>query len=392
VAIELSCSCGKKLKVNEEFAGRTGVCPGCGQAIAIPAAAASPPPLPVAVTDRASMPPPLPQSAPPPLPRGSDGVPDTSTIRSRPPPEESEDAELRNHGGGEIPDNMDFFVDPPAEIGHVLSAYSTLTKEKEPWSIGGRLVLAMACAMIGILIGLLIIFLARPEGLIWLLLWPVGLGLLGGLIGFFCTTFTHTCTYVGRDGVARFMCRGDRSRLAVQEVFLFRDAVELRISQVRHYTNGVYQQTAYTYTWTDVAKHKRHVISGSHRSEKGNPPHKDFYHFAMRSELAWTVFLLNQSEAQLTMGGKITFRLKGDDVIRIGPNYLKLDIKGQVEELETRDIGDARIDQGTFMIEAADAKKGWFSSSGVYKFPYHDLGNAQLFLFLMDKLLGIQVR
>jgi hypothetical protein len=104
------------------------------------------------------------------------------------------------------------------------------------------------------------------------------------------------------------------------------------------------------------------------------------------------VYLLNQSEAQLTLGGKITFRLKGNDVIKIAPDYLKLDIRGQVEELSARDIGDARIDAGTFVIEAADAQKGWFSSTGVYKFPYHDLGNAQLFLFLMDKLLGIRVR
>jgi hypothetical protein len=258
--------------------------------------------------------------------------------------------------------------------------------------------------------------LAQPNDLFWLIVWPVGLGFAVGLFGFFCTRFSHTCTYVGREGVARYTCNGDRDRLSLSEIFLFRDAVELRISQIRHYANGVYQNTAYTYTWTDVAKQKRFVINGSHRYEKvhppgkqgayflvgflaakiegyekGNPPNTDAYHFALASELAWTLYLLNQCEAQLPLGGKITFRLKGNDAIKIAPNYLKLDVRGQVETLESRDIGDARIDQGTFVIEAADAQKGWFSSTGFYKFPYHDLGNAQLFLFLMDRLLGIQV-
>jgi hypothetical protein len=387
VAIELTCTCGKKLKVKDEFAGRMGVCPGCGTSIAIPGAVVAPPPLPVVQPVQAIQPPPLSQAAPPPLP-----VAPRERVTTRPPESPPPDEELRNHGGGDIPANADFFVDPPTEIGQLLSANATLAKEKEPWSLTGRLVLALCGAGIGVLIGLLIIFLARPQSLFWLFIWPFGLGVLGGAIGFVCTTFSHSCTYVGREGVARYTCRGDRDRIVVSEVFLFRDAVELRIGQVRHYTNGVYQNTTYTYTWTDVAKQKRFVIQGSHRYEKGNPPAKDPYHFALASELAWTVYLLNQSEAQLTLGGKITFRLKGNDVIKIAPDYLKLDIRGQVEELSARDIGDARIDAGTFVIEAADAQKGWFSSTGVYKFPYHDLGNAQLFLFLMDKLLGIRVR
>jgi hypothetical protein len=386
VAIELTCSCGKKLKVSEDFAGKTGVCPGCGTALPIPSRANAPPAVPVPAPSRGIMPPPLPQATPPPIPRAE---PARERVPAEPPPE---NAELRNHGGGDIPENADFFADPPKEIGHLISANTSLTKEKEPWSLAGRLVLALCGAGIGVLIGLFIIFAARPQSLFWLIIWPFGLGAVGGAIGFVCTRFSHTCTYVGREGVARYTCRGDRDQISAREIFLFRDAVELRIGQVRHYTNGVYQNTTYTYTWTDVAKQKRFVIQGSHRHEKGNPPAKDPYHFALASELAWTVYLLNQSEAQIALGGKITFRLKGNDQIKIARDYLKLDVRGQVEELSARDIGDARIEQGTFVIEAADAQKGWFSSSGVYKFPYHDLGNAQLFLFLMDKLLGLRVR
>ena len=38
-----------------------------------------------------------------------------------------------------------------------------------------------------------------------------------------------------------------------------------------------------------------------------------------------------------------------------------------------------------------DAKEGWFSSTGVFKFPYGSLANAQLFIFLVEKLVGVKI-
>ena len=46
MAIKVACSCGKKLEVKDELAGRRGKCPACGKILMIPAAAA--PKLPVA--------------------------------------------------------------------------------------------------------------------------------------------------------------------------------------------------------------------------------------------------------------------------------------------------------------------------------------------------------
>lgn len=42
--IELSCTCGKKIKVPDTMAGKRGKCPGCGSALEIPAAPPPPPP------------------------------------------------------------------------------------------------------------------------------------------------------------------------------------------------------------------------------------------------------------------------------------------------------------------------------------------------------------
>src|SRR5262249_5400645 len=51
--------------------------------------------------------------------------------------------DVNNHAGGASSGKDDFFVPPPAEIGEVLSATTTLRKGTEPMSPGGRLAVAM---------------------------------------------------------------------------------------------------------------------------------------------------------------------------------------------------------------------------------------------------------
>ena len=63
-------------------------------------------------------------------------------------------------------------------------------------------------------------------------------------------------------------------RNVTDEVFTFREATELRTSQTRRYTNGVYQGTDYTYTWTDVTGRKRYTVSG-HAQQRGGQPRAD---------------------------------------------------------------------------------------------------------------------
>src|SRR5262249_57392203 len=113
-----------------------------------------------------------------------------------------------------------------------------------------------------------------------------------------------------------------------------------------HYTNGVYTNTTYSYTWTDVAGVKRYTLSGTHNSEAGTPPLTNHYYFATASELAWTMYLLEHMQAQLTLGGSIAFDLKGSDWGRVAPGHLTLHLGGATVELGAQDIADMRIDQG----------------------------------------------
>jgi len=387
--ISFDCTrCGKKLRVKDEFAGQTGQCPSCGEQMEIPnqdteAAPRKP------VYDV------LPEGETAP---NEERLPQAEPVRPIPHRSRKQDhdvygwepaGDVNNHAGGAISGKDDFFVPPPAEIGEVVSATTTLRKGTEPMSPGARLAVAMIAGAVGLFIGVLIAVNLRTP--FWQLFWPVVLGGLGLGIALLSTGFSHTCTYVGREGVANFMCEGNRDTLTRQEVFCFRDALELRTAQTRHYYNGAYTGTAYTFTWTDISGVVRFAINGRYKNEKGLPQPTDKFHFAISAESAWTMYLIRQMEAQLQLGSAITFNISRDEWVRVSPGHLRFSFKGQLVDCPVEEIGEARVDQGMFIIKRVDAKEGWFSSQGVFKFPYNQLANAQLFLILLDKFAGVRL-
>lgn len=373
MAIALKCSCGRKLQVKDEFAGQEGQCPACGRTLQIPNVD-----KPVAASPTYQV---VEEEIPAVLPAEEPSTP-SSPAREEP---------MTNHGGGPLPRNADFFAAPPAEIGPITSVYTTLTGGQRPWSPGARLIAIGFSGLGGLVVGALIVVLCTLKDGFWQFLWPtVGSG-LGALIAYGVTRFSHTCTYVGREGIAKFTCTGTRDNIASSETFRFRDATELRTSQTLRYVNGVYQNTTYTFTWSDVGGRARHVITGSHNSEKGEPPTGDLYHYARAAELAWTVYLLGQVQRQVDLAGSVAFNLKGGQWMRLGPQLLTYQLGGEPGEWRADEINGVQVDKGVVKIKRTDAKEGWFSSSGVLKFPFDSLANAQLFFHLVDRLLGVRV-
>ena len=61
------------------------------------------------------------------------------------------------------------------------------------------------------------------------------------------------------------------------------------------------------------------------------------------------------------------------------------------EQWDAAEVGIVNVDQGIVRIKRADAKEGWFSSHGVFKFSFDSLANAQLFFHLCEKLVGVPV-
>ena len=273
VPIVLTCDCGRKLQIADKYAGQQGQCPACQRTLQIPLGEVlpivdDPPPYrQLATTARPALEPEIVEDVP-------EVVEDVETVE----PEEP----LGNHGGEPIRPDADFFAEPPPEIGQLRSAHTTLLRRMKPMSFGLRFTIACISALICGIVGIVIVLLIQVKTPFWFVFWPVILGAAGYFLGVLATHFAHTCTYVGSDGIARFVCGGNRQRIKTSEIFLFRDATDLRTSTTLHYTNGVYQNTAYSFTWSDAKGRKCYTHSGSHRNQNGTPPANDVYHFGHR--------------------------------------------------------------------------------------------------------------
>src|SRR5262245_19171110 len=214
VPITFRCSCGKTLEIADEHAGKKGRCPECGSVLDIPrpdervmeAAILEAEEVPhEEYADVVAVEEPAPQRRPgPAAPPGPSG------------PQRLED--LPNHNGEALPSGIEFFALPPEELGPLLSAYSTLRTDKEPWSLAGRLAWFFGCAAVGLVFTLIF---AITK--IWVGLWLSALvALVAALVSLWLTRFDHSCSFVGRDGVARYRCRGDRDNVS-GGMFLFRN-------------------------------------------------------------------------------------------------------------------------------------------------------------------------
>jgi hypothetical protein len=386
VPIQLTCPCGRKLQIKDEYAGQEGQCPSCGRTLEIPDAAPPPPSLPVSRAVRIDDDQPLPR---PPREESSPRPPEGGAAWN--PRDRGDGEPIQDHAGQPLRRDADFFVPPPAEIGPILSAYSSLTRDTKPTPLPARAGIAAGAALGGLFVGVLIVAMFQVGNEFWLFLWPVGGGIAGGIIAWYCTRFEHSCSYVGREGAARFVCSGSRENLTSREVFRFRDAAEIRTAQTMHYTNGAYTHTSFSSEWTDVGGRSRYTIAGTHKSKENNPPSGNSYHFAQSAELAWTIYLLDQAYRQIELSGSVLFNLKGGRWIRLGQGRVILGLSREPEEVSAEDLEGLVLQQGVVSIRRRGARQGWFKSSGVYQFQFNELANARLFFHMVEKVVGIPI-
>jgi hypothetical protein len=388
MTIQFTCTCGKVLQVAEKFAGQSAKCPGCGTTLRVPVedgsvTAHAPPPQPRAATEPA-------KTAPWEKPKA----------RAKPPPLPDEDddpiAELLTHAGKPIDEDDDFFVEAPAAIGAVVSAFSTLRKGQTPRpfalrALVGILVCGFSCVVMAAFVAVLrmpLRFIA--DDVAFILVIPGLISLLFGACGFWYMRFNHSCTFVGTKGIAWYQCAGSRARLARTDVFLFKNAADLRTSQTRHYVNGGYTGTHYTYTWSTDKGKAIYTLTGSYRSEAGTPKVSDPFYFALAAEAAWSQCLLKNIDRLTDDDNLVYFALTRGNYIQLGDGLFILKQGNNTIELEADDIEQVSVDNGIVSIKEVGGKKGWFATKGVHQFAYQDLGNAQFFSFAMDKMLGIR--
>lgn len=382
--ITFTCTCGKTLRVADEYAGKDGECPSCQKAIRIPATEGGQftEQAPQARSGSEPWASPPPRSTPPPLPTDDDD----DSVADLPP--------LMTHAGGVIAPNDDFFADAPPEIGRLYSCFSTLQHGVEPMNWGIRIAACFmafvaSAFMVGLVVGVLQSRPFRPENLFVLVGLPTLVGLVIVAIILWWTGFSHTCTYVGVKGIAKFTCSGSRENISVEK-FFFEDAIELRTGQTRHYYNGVYTGTDYSFAWSDEKGRAVHTLSGRYSSEQGTPVAKDPYHYAIMAEIAWTQHLLSNIDQVTANDGLLFFGLKSGDYIQLGENLLVLVKGGQTHRFSGDKIEKMTMGNGVLSIWEVGAKEGWFVNSGIHQIMYADIGNARFFTMALEKLMGIR--
>jgi hypothetical protein len=292
--------------------------------------------------------------------------------------------------------NLVFYIPPPPEIGYISNAYSTLEVGKPTTQWQWSHVLGLLFG--GVFLAFGTAFLARS---IFSLISPE-FGLLAGIGSATVIlwlmfrdglTVPVECSYVGEKGVARFIWNKRPQPVNGTGVFLFEEAQDLQIQQTRHYRNGIYQNTSYSFDWYNSNAKRVFVIGGSHYRQDGQPPVEDKYHFGMTAEQAWSVFALERARSSLANSGTVSFRLGGKNELIVGSGFLEIVQNGQRAKISTEEIGRVTISQGVVTVRRKDAKAGFFGigSSGIFNFNYKDIANAKLFITLFDALVGVDV-
>ncbi|MGC4003225.1 MAG: hypothetical protein QM811_08855, partial [Pirellulales bacterium] len=278
----------------------------------------------------------------------------------------------------------DFFAAPPPEIGELVSADTTLRTHKNPLGWGTRI--SIGASLVVIIIGVAFWIASgqrRPADrtafqVIGAL---IALGVFG--IAIYVTRFKAVCSYVGKNGMARFTLHGSRESIPSTELLLFNTVSELHSSQTRHFYNGVYTGTNYVYTWNDPNGVVRLKLSGTYRGKDSPPKQGDAWFLAESGERAWSLYFLEHANKQLQHLGFIEFAVDRKRRLRIGPGFIEFHFV-RSPRVEAQDMAAISLSGGQFSFKHKDAK--WYSFSGKYSFEYGAMANARVFLMALDSL------
>ena len=298
---------------------------------------------------------------------------------------------VESHTGEPVPPDSNFFVAPPPQIGEIYTAHSGWQGNKKAGQGIGSIIVIILVGGLGALLG-------GVLGGVFTSGEPIALA-IGAVIGAICLGYImfrseakkNAVSYTGAQGIARYRYNNDLEKREKGEVFLFADAVELRTSQTRHYTNGIYSGTEYNFTWTGKDGRQACRLAGRYSSEKGTPGPNDPFQYARAAETAWSRYLLQFVSAELERSGAFRFNLRGNNCVVAGPGFLDLYMNGQQIRCPVDEIANVDMNQGVITVRRKDAKDGFLGigSTGIFRFTYGELANGRVFLMLLDKLVGV---
>ena len=310
---------------------------------------------------------------------------------------------VTEHNGEPLAADGEFFVAPPAEIGAIRSAHTSLKKGERAKPMPIRAAIVLAAGAVGFLLAM---GFHRMTGLLFIpasvtgtqpALWAGIFGLLAAYLGWRGSGFVGTCTFTGDNGCAQYRCEGDRATVVQSSVFLFKGATALSTRLIRRVKNGQYFGTKFYFHWYSSPFEKAiYGIFGSHHADFKTPPAENIYNFARAVESAWYDFATPAIDAEFIRQGFVKFYMGYSNWAVLGRGFIEImDKNGKVSRCAAADIGSAKLRDAYLTIRRKDAKSSLFdlfNAEGVFGFDYAAMYNARLFLYLFEKSLGIRVQ
>lgn len=273
-----------------------------------------------------------------------------------------------SHSGSDLPEDWDFFADPPKQISPLVSSSTTLKKHFIHATISKRILYGLIFGFLGVVLGLgfnsivpSTFYTSENQHLIPL----VVLAIVGFLIAIRTSRFSHFCTYVGKNGLASYSIMGDRNSTIKKSIFRFDNSVQLFSSHTSHYINFAYQYSNYLFEWKDTDGQTKFEIKGRYREKKEGQvlsDETDNYFFGLAAEKAWNNFIMPQIMKEINDKGSTTFTIpKSKNHGRISfvftQNDLSINVSKKGMNFCYDDISEIFLDQGILKIEMKDISK-----------------------------------
>jgi hypothetical protein len=294
---------------------------------------------------------------------------------------------VTDHEGSPLDPDADFFQPPPADIGLVISAYTSLKKRTEAVALPARIALMTLALIPGIAF---LCFMPKSKdlqasfGAIAAVVAICGIALVGR-----ATRFSHACSYVGTRGAVRYRMRGSRNGQRREEGIRFAQAAELRLMTLITSPNSIHQDTRYQFDWTAADGRLIYQLRGysypANKAKRGGDP----FLFGKAAEAAWSDYLAPIIQTQIDQQGFLKSAMGPGQWVQAGPQYIELADRNECARILLADIESFKLIKGTFWLIYRDPRCP--DGKGTLHFKYSQLANARLFRQAVEKLMGMDV-
>jgi len=195
-------------------------------------------------------------------------------------------------------------------------------------------------------------------------------------------------SYIGQQGLQEYV----KYHLTGPKlsVVRFADCMQLQVARTRHFYNGAYTGTSYSYVWWSHQAKQAFSITGQYNDMQPRVP-GEHVSFAFAAENAWTQYKIAEVDRQIAATGMARFNV-GADYVGIGKGFLEIGWRGQVVRLPRPEIQSLQFETGWLVIKRTGAKEGWFSSDGVFRFPVSGMADFQVFMIVLEEQTGFRFR